>query len=148
MVDFPGQEGPMYKWNKVALIPGALELLQSISKKYIVCLATNAGESNAIEVKKALSRVDALHYFDHIYTSKDLGFKKPDTNFYIKMCQDLGLMGYECTMIGDNYQKDVVGAHQVNMRTVFFNHKNQEGEFKEADFIIGDLKELLALLEV
>ncbi|MBI9035446.1 MAG: HAD-IA family hydrolase [Bacteroidales bacterium] len=149
MEDDSSEKGPMYQWKEVKLVEGADELLEYISKKYIVCLATNAGESNAQDVKKALKRVDVLQYFDHIYTSKDLGYNKPDPNFFIKMCKDLGLMAYDCTMIGDNYQKDIVGAKQINIRTVFFNRNTiQKGSFPEADFQIGSLKELLELLEL
>ena len=37
--------------------------------------------------------------------------------------QKLNLNNYEVCMIGDNYEKDILGANDLNINTIWFNHK-------------------------
>ena len=48
MVDYPDEEGPMFKWPKVAVVEGAFELLYILSRRAECHVATNAEDSSQI----------------------------------------------------------------------------------------------------
>lgn len=142
MVDF-GYPGPMYAWEQVAWVSGAEKALNSLYKKFICCLATNAGASTTPEVKMALKRVRAEKYFKHIFLAKEIGFKKPDIRFFMTIIDRLDLAPSSLVMIGDHYQNDCVGAKKAGIKTILFNADHASGSFPLADAIIGNLDDLV-----
>jgi len=146
MRDFPGNPGPMHTWDTVEWVPGAEKLLKTVNKKFIMVIATNAGASDTLAMIKALRRVGADKYFTHFYSSKELGYEKPDTRFFTVIAQHIGVAPEHCLMIGNLYEKDIVGAKACGMKTVLFNEKSLPGEFGQADAVIYSLDELISLL--
>lgn len=145
MVDFPDESGPMYTWKKVALIEGVNEILPYLKKRnYTLAIATNAGLSNATDVRKALERVNIASYFSYIFTSKDLGYKKPDPLFFQTILQMVCVEPSHSVMIGDHYEKDIVGAAKVGMHTILLS--NEHREFPDANFIVSRLNEITQIL--
>lgn len=139
--------GPMYTWDKVAWVPGAESSLKEISEHYPCYVATNADQSDSVAVLQGLDRIGAGKYFRNIFTSKDLGYEKPEPGFFQGILNQLGIQAKECVMIGDNYLKDIAGAKRCGIKTVFFNAKNQAGAFPEADLVINHMQELPASIE-
>ena len=146
MVDFV-LPGPMYTWEKVAWVTGAENALKMISAKYRCCLATNAGASTTPEVLMALKRVGADKYFSEIFLAKEVGYEKPDKRFFIAIIEQLNLPPSSLVMIGDNYQKDCIGAKQAGLKTVFFNPAGAKGSFPMADAVIRSFDDLLMTIE-
>ena len=146
MRDFPGKEGPMYLWDKVEWIPGAENVLNSLYGKYILVIATNAGASGTKEMIKALKRVGADNYFLHFFSSKELGFEKPDVRFFSSIATQIGALPENCVMIGNLYEKDIVGAKECGMKTILFNESGIKGFFPQADKVIIKMDELSAVL--
>ena len=140
MVDF-GLPGPMYMWEKVSWVPGAEQALQMLSG-FTCCLATNAGESDSEAVRKGLERVGADRYFSHIFSSKEIGFEKPDPRFFRYILQKLQTSPGNCIMIGDNYATDITGARTVGMKTVLKTADPRERDFPLADVVIHGMNEL------
>jgi len=141
MVDF-GLPGPMYTWQRVAWVEGAEKALQRLSINYTCCLATNAGASTTPEVIMALKRVGADKYFKHIFLAKEIGFKKPDPQFFQVIIDHFNMQPSFFIMIGDNYRNDCEGAKNAGIKTVFFNAKHVKGSFPMADAVINSLDEL------
>jgi len=135
--------GPMMNWEKVAWISGAEESLKVLCQKFTCIIATSAGQSGTPEMIAALKRVGADQYFHHFVSSKDLGYDKPDPRFFLAVAEKFGKKPGDCIMIGNLYEKDIVGAKKAGMRTIFFNEKMLEGSFPDADFIIFEMNELL-----
>ncbi|MBS4061183.1 MAG: HAD family hydrolase [Bacteroidetes bacterium] len=138
--------GPMSGWAQVAWIDGAEEALMQLNKKYICIIATSADHSDTEEMKKALSRVGADRYFHYFFSQKELGYKKPDVRFFIEVMRQAGFESSACAMIGNLYEKDIIGAKQAGMRTIFFNENGLEGAFPLADHQINRMEQLLDLL--
>ena len=141
MVDH-GVPGPMYRWEKIDWMPNADKALKTLSSLHPCYLATNAGLSDSALVLKALSRVGADLFFSGIFTSTDLGVEKPDPEFFRAICDHLRVLPGDCIMIGDHYVKDITGARQFGMKTVWLNHKKHNGDFPMADRIIHSMDEL------
>jgi putative hydrolase of the HAD superfamily len=138
--------GPMSCWEKVDWIPGAEKALKILSEKYTCIIATNAAHSGTDEMIAALRRVGANKYFQHFFSSQELGFKKPDPGFFSSIAKKLSLVPAECVMIGNMYEKDIVGAKQAGMQTVWFNENRSQPDpesFLDADQIIFNMESLL-----
>jgi FMN phosphatase YigB (HAD superfamily) len=142
MRDFPEKDGPMYLWDHVEWIPGTEQALKQLHDKYVMVIATNAGQSNTQAMVNALKRVGAERYFRYFFSSKELGFEKPDMRFFDSITVQIGVLPSECVMIGNLYQKDIVGAKQCGISTILFNEMKITGSFPLADKIISKMKDL------
>ncbi len=141
MRDF-NEAGPMSGWLQVAWIPGAEESLKKLAKNFTCIIATSAGHSDVNEMKKALARVGADQYFHLFYSRKELGFSKPDPRFFEAVLQRSGAKAESSVMIGNLYEKDIIGAKKAGLTTVFFNEANLSGDFPDADYIIQRMNQL------
>ncbi len=135
-------EGPMWKWDKVDWIPGIENALMKLSENYTCVIATSANDSDTEDMKKALKRVGAEKYFTHFYSQKELGFKKPYIRFFKSVAEKIKENPENCTMIGNHYEKDIIGAKNAGMKTIFFNEEKLEGDFPKADIVINRMEEL------
>jgi HAD superfamily hydrolase (TIGR01509 family) len=147
MRDFPECPGPMAEWEHVEWIPDLEDALKILNKKFTCCIASNAGFSDASLMKKAMERVGAEKYFHFFFTSKDLGYEKPDSRFFQKIAEEISFAPGECIMIGNVYKKDICGAKAVGMKTIFFNEKKLTDDFPDADKIIFSMKELIVAID-
>jgi FMN phosphatase YigB (HAD superfamily) len=146
MIDF-SLPGPMVSWDRVAWVPGAKQALEILSEQYPCYMATNAPLSDAVVVHCALQRIGAERYFRKIFSSSDLGVEKPHMEFFRTILKETRLMPHEGVMIGDNYDKDIVGAKKAEMKTVFYNHTLTNRPVPMADLVITDMGRLPGIIE-
>jgi HAD superfamily hydrolase (TIGR01509 family) len=137
--------GPMSGWPKVDYIPGAEEALKALSEKYTTVIATSADHSGTEEMISALKRVDADKYFNHFFSSKELGHKKPDPEFFRAIIQKLGTNASQAVMIGNLYEKDIIGAKAAGLQTILFDEKMQSQDFPDADILIHNMGKLIQI---
>lgn len=147
MRDFPEYSGPMAYWPRVEAIHFALECLEALSPSFMVCLASNAGDSNTLMMVDALKRLDLDKYFNYFFTSKDLGVEKPEPDFFRKVAAVANYAENRCIVIGNDYIKDVSGSKGAGMKTIFLNARNIEGQYPLADAMISGLHELQAAID-
>lgn len=137
--------GPMSEWDNVAWIPGAEEALKILSANFTCVIATSANHSGTEEMIKALKRVGADQYFHHFYSSKQLGFQKPDPRFFKAIANQLTIEHERCMMIGNLYERDIVGAKKAGMHTILFDMQKLAVNFPDADIVIHQMDELIHL---
>jgi FMN phosphatase YigB (HAD superfamily) len=147
MRDYPEKPGPMAQWDHVEYIPFVEHCLKELSEKYTLCIASNAGFSDTSLMIASLKRVGAEKYFNYFFTSKDLGFEKPDKRFFLSITDKIKLDPSVCVMIGDSYVKDICGAESVGMKTVFFNEMKTAGDYPDADQVIYSMQELISAID-
>jgi FMN phosphatase YigB (HAD superfamily) len=138
--------GPMKDWEQVEWVPGAKEMLELVHSKFNCCIATSASHSNTNEMISALKRVGANVYFHYFLSSADLGYSKPDPQFFKGITKTLGTDPRECISIGNLYEKDITPAKLAGLTTIWFNENRTRGNFPDADHIIDEWKELPAIL--
>lgn len=141
MIDYAFQ-GPMYLWERVDWVPGVQASLSKLSTQYPICIATNAPHSGSEEMMKALTRIGAKDYFKNFFSSKELGYEKPDPGFFLAIAEKLEVDPAACLMVGNHYSKDIVGAKRAGMKAIYFNEKKLNGPFEEADIVIDDMAAL------
>jgi HAD superfamily hydrolase (TIGR01662 family) len=137
-----GYEGPMYLWPEVSLVPGIGKALEKLSENYILSIATNAGFSDTPAMIRALERVGVQQYFKFFFSSKELKVRKPDPRFFEKICKKTGVSPQDCIMIGNDYLKDICGAKEIGMKTIFYNPSGTIMEYEDADRVILSMESL------
>ncbi|MFW5792818.1 MAG: HAD family hydrolase [Bacteroidota bacterium] len=142
MVDFKQYPGPMAKWPHVEWISGAQEALETLSGTYHCYIASNSGDSDSEMIKKAFDRVNGAHFFDKIYASKNIAYEKPDSRFYQYILDDLKINANEVIMIGNDYIKDICGAKNLGISTVFLSKDKDKSKYPDADIIIDTMHKL------
>lgn len=103
-------------------VDGAEELLIYLSSKYKIYAASNGPHGQQI---KRLEKANLLEYFTDIFTSELLGVQKPDTAFFDAcFCRADNIKPEEAVLIGDSLHADISGGIKYNMKTIWFNKKN------------------------
>ena len=146
MKDFPEYNGPMVNWPKVAVMPGVHETLERLHREYILCAASNAGDSDAKLMGEALARGGIRRFFRYLFTSKELGYSKPDVKFFEEITKRIKYRPEECLMVGNDYKNDIVPAKSAGMKTLLISNRDLISEFPDADKVgssIQDISEIL-----
>lgn len=87
------------------------------------------------------------HIFDVVVTFDDTGERKPQPGPFRKALQMLNVNSEESLMVGDWAERDVVGAKQVGMKTVFARYGDTFGtQISNADYEIDDITEVIDIV--
>ncbi len=88
------------------------------------------------------------HLFDHVITFDDTGERKPSPVPFLRALDLLQVQPHEAIMVGDWAERDVVGAAQVGMVTVFARYGDTFGTIESnARYDINDVSELLNVID-
>lgn len=122
MRDF-GLPGPMCLWPRIQVIRGVRETLAALAGRVGMAVASNAGDSDAGLLERALERGGILGFFDRIWTARELGFRKPDSRFFQEAVRRMGRLPWECAAVGDDFRMDVAPAACAGLHAVWFCRK-------------------------
>ncbi len=87
------------------------------------------------------------HIFDAVVTFDDTGERKPQPGPFRKALEMLGVKPEEALMVGDWAERDVVGAKQVGMKTVFARYGDTFGTLiSNADYEVDDVDEVIEIV--
>ncbi len=130
--------------------PNALELIQHLYGKYILCIASNAPYEQQMNRLK-VGGIDS--FFSNIFISSRIGARKPDKEFFDYCFKELrktgfkNLMPEETIIIGDTITSDIVGGRNYGMKTCLYTKGKKDClDYIEADYIISDLAEIMKIL--
>ena len=123
MEDLPGQHGPMYTWPEVKPVEGVINCLASLNEVAKCHVATNAQDSTAMEIRKALERVGLGQYIEEIFCFNSIGHKKPSAEYFEVLQNTLSAPKSRIVIIGDSLENDVYGALTHGFDAIWFNRK-------------------------
>lgn len=130
--------------DRTALMPGAINLLDSLYKKGVKMAIVSNGFKE-VQYRK-LSNSGISKFFDAVIISEEIGFHKPSPMIFKKAIEALGAVKNETIMVGDDIVNDIEGAQIFGIRQFFYNYKRvkcEAGPTWESD----SLSEVLALTE-
>jgi len=138
---------PVYLMNLaqgVDLVPGAEEIVKYFKSECAIALATNG----LSEVQRPRFAASALaEYFQHIFISEEIGFPKPEKQFFDYIFAELPYS--DCSIIvGDNLSSDIAGGINSNIDTCWFNPQqiNNETDIRPT-YEIHNLIELKEIIQ-
>ncbi len=95
-----------------------------------------------------LCYLDFHHLFDTVVTFDDTRVRKPAPEPFLEALKRLGVRPEESLMVGDWAERDVVGAKQVGMKTVFARYGDTFGTLvSNADYEIDDVAQVVEIVK-
>ena len=87
-------------------------------------------------------------FFDVVVTFDDTGKTKPNVEPFKKVLEKLNLKAEECIMVGDWPERDLTGAKNIGMKTVFAKYGYTWGKPTEvaSDYTIDSIAELVEIV--
>ncbi|HEY2142709.1 MAG TPA: HAD family phosphatase [Candidatus Udaeobacter sp.] len=132
--------------NRVGLFPSAKEILHELRRMNLrLAVATS---SVSVSARPFLNRHQLTGVFEVIVTGDEIERGKPYPDIYLRAAEKLGVAAHACLVIEDALA-GVAAAKAAKMRvaaipdTRFVDPHEYE---KEADYILGSLSEIPALL--
>lgn len=89
------------------MMPGALDCLTELKKKYQIALLTNGFERTQ-QTKISVSGIGT--FVDFMMTSESVGMAKPDSRFFVLALETAGCVAEEAVYLGDTWHTDVEGG--------------------------------------
>jgi putative hydrolase of the HAD superfamily len=112
-----------YRSKYYTLFPGATDLLGSLrARGKRLGLVTN-GLSETHREKIAFLRIS--EFFDAVFLADEVGMVKPDPLLFAHACRTLGSSPARGAMVGDRYDRDISGALEAGLFTVWLNVRNE-----------------------
>jgi putative hydrolase of the HAD superfamily len=98
-----------------------------------------------------LSYLQLQHVFDTVITFEDTGFRKPHPETFRKVLSMIGCEPGNTIMVGDWPERDLVGAREVGMHTIFarygFVFDREPVGSEGAEFAIDDIRKILGIID-
>jgi HAD superfamily hydrolase (TIGR01549 family) len=113
-----------YRVKYFTLFPGAVNLLRSLRERGIKLGIVTNGLSETHREKIAILQIG--EYFDAIFLSDEVGMVKPDPLLFAHACRTLGGAPAHAAMVGDRYDRDIRGAMEAGLYTIWLNVRNEE----------------------
>ena len=151
MRDFPEFSGPMAAWPHVETMPNVEEVLVELRPQWTLALATNSIDSDETAIWDALDRVELRSLLDKVYCFQSIGHSKPAPSFFHYIVKDLQIDRRRIVMVGDGFEKDVLGANHSGIRGIWLNELSDEvkvGKMYKTIFDFQSLPEALAAFDV
>lgn len=135
-----------YLAEEHGFIPGAVELLEGLSARYNLYVASNGA---AAVQRRRMADGGIERYFKGIFISEEVGADKPSTAFFERcfavipdFCRETALI------VGDSLTSDIRGGINAGIRTCWFN---PNGKAQRSDIVpdceASALEQIPVLLE-
>lgn len=105
-------------------------------------------DAPAKEAWLRLCYLNLHHMFDAVVTFEDTGERKPNPGPFKKALDRLKVKPSEALMVGDWAERDVVGAAQVGMKTIFARYGDTfDTKVSNADYDIDDVSQVVEIVK-
>lgn len=135
---------------RASLIPGAADLLYELKRRgYRLALVADTRPGT---YRNVLRQHGLYELFDAFAISEELGLVKPDRRMFAAALEALGVEPPEAVMVGNFLERDVKGANEAGMVSVWIDWsprrpKQPRDESERPHYTIRRPLELLAVLD-
>jgi putative hydrolase of the HAD superfamily len=116
--------------KRLSLYPGVKEVLDLLHASYPLALVSDA---QPCYVHPEIRAVGLEGYFGAVVISADYGFRKPDRRLFQAALDHLALRPDEAVFVGNDMYRDIYGACQAGMKTVFFSSNQGAQSHQDAN---------------
>jgi putative hydrolase of the HAD superfamily len=130
--------------DSIELYEEVEEFLKIVSAEAEICFVTDL--TAHIQYRK-IEKLGLANYVSHIVSSEEAGREKPSAYMFLSALHKLKMSPSEVCMIGDSYQKDILGASSLGIRSIWLNQENKQ-EFFDNSLVteVKAFKEILGHL--
>jgi len=122
--------------GKIAYYPEVTEVLSSLAHEYKLIVASGT----PLELLHLLLR-DVKPYFVRIFSSVSHYRQLKSPDFYLSICEEMGVEPSQVTHVGDNWQFDFLNARQAGVNALYLDRSGRNHQES-----LGDLTQLKNLL--
>jgi putative hydrolase of the HAD superfamily len=99
-------------------------------------------------IRPALQKLGLQKFFDTMVASVDVGFRKPSSEIFQLVLNNLEIGAERAMMVGDNPLSDIQGAHDIGICTVRLMRgpNRTKPDIVNPDFKIKNLSTLAAIV--
>ncbi len=123
-------------YSNCRLIPGTLEMLETLKARYRLGLLSNL--THAPAGREILGRLGLRPFFDVVLISGELGYRKPHPLAFERLVASLGVAREEMLYVGDDPDSDVSGAMKAGIRPVWTTYTRDHDVRFVAGLVSGD----------
>ena len=145
-VDAFNDEYQMRLGDKSFPCNNALETVTALKGKYKQYAVTNG---TIIAQQRKLTQSGLINIFDDIFISDEIGFEKPNIEFFNAVEEKIGKFNKnEVMIIGDSLSSDMQGGNNAGLLCCWYNpHSSENKNNIRIDFEIKDISEIHNILE-
>ncbi|MCI0450394.1 MAG: HAD family hydrolase [Chlorobi bacterium] len=99
-------------------VKGAEELVKALHKDYKIGVISN---HTIAETKEKLHYLGYEEYLDSFTTAEEVGVPKPTPRIFRIALEKLEVKPSEAVMVGNSWDADIVGAHNLGIRCIWLN---------------------------
>jgi putative hydrolase of the HAD superfamily len=114
-----GEHYTRYRAGNLALFPGALDVILALRERG--CKLGIVTNGFAATHNEKVDRVGLRPYVDALFLADEMGMVKPDPEIFLLACRTLGSEPAHTAMVGDRYDRDIIGAGSVGLFTVLID---------------------------
>ncbi|OIO41551.1 hypothetical protein AUJ62_02660 [Candidatus Pacearchaeota archaeon CG1_02_32_21] len=136
-----------YRKTKNGLLspyPGAKNMLIALKEKGLKLAILS--DAPRLEAYLRLCSVGFDDFFDVILTKDDTKSIKPHAKGFLLAAKKLGVNPKDCVMVGDRPEKDIIGAKNLGMKTIFAKYGNVNAKSNEADATANDVSDIAKIV--
>lgn len=124
--------------EKGELLEGVVDILESLSQKYILAIASS-GTKNAVNF--VLQKFSIEKYFNFIVSGDDVEKVKPNPDIYLRVIELLGFAKDDCVAIEDS-QSGLIAAKDAGLKCIVIPCEfTKKQDFSRADVVLDKLSE-------
>ncbi|MFF0528089.1 HAD family hydrolase [Nocardia amikacinitolerans] len=102
--------------NSIRPQHGLTAMLRSLRQQYRLAIISDGSIDDQI---LTLHRMGIIEFFDPIVISEEIGVMKPDKKIFEALIEGAGTPASHVLMVGNDSYRDIAGAKQAGMRTVW-----------------------------
>ena len=135
---------PEIRKRKHILFPEAMEIVRVLHPLFRMAIVTN-GIPDVQRGKIIKSGIGS--FFESVVVSVEVGYAKPDSRIFQFALENMDITNNQAIMVGNNPERDVEGAGNAGIKSVWINRDGAAAEINhQPDFILPDLKGLPEIL--
>ena len=112
-----------HRRTNLKLFPGVAEALGALRARGTKLGLVTNGFAETHHEKISILQIG--EFFDAIFIADEVGMIKPDPRIFLHACETLGAEPLRSVMVGDRYDRDIIGALDAGLFTVFMNVHRQ-----------------------
>lgn len=131
------------KFEVLRAYPSVKRILGILRKDYVLGVVTDAPRNKSWQ---RLVITGLEKEFDMVVTHNDTMEYKPNPNPFFLALKKLNLLSPACLFVGDNPDRDIIGAKKVGMKTCWAKYGSMK-KTSDADYEIEKFDEIIEILE-